>query len=109
MSSWSACRWTFRNRRRGGEWDDLLLDARFVAVLGVVETLTVAGFVRRKHAALNAAGETLDSILELGSQERRRVELHVFVRLAFQLKEPTERLLDVVEREPQSGRDPKTH
>ena len=108
-SRWSAERRLRRNCFGGGERNDLLLHARLVASLHVVQPLLIARFIRRVYAALNPAGKRLDAILERRTEERISAKLKVLIWLSFQFEHETERLLDVVQREAETGRDPELH
>ena len=75
----------------------------------MLKAFLLSRLVRTVNPTLNSARQRFDAILRCRTQKRRGVELDIFVRLALELKKKTESLLDVIERKPKTGRDPKLH
>src|SRR5262252_5330729 len=83
----------------GRKGHDLLLNSRLIACGNVVEAFHVASFVRRVDAALNAARERFDAILQRRTQQRIGRKLNVLIRLSGEHEEIADRFLDVIQRE----------
>jgi len=102
-------RWRSRDCSRCGKRHDLLLHARLVTEFNGVKTLLLTSLVGRKDATLDAARQRLDTVLHRRPQQCCRIELDVFVGLAFQLERYAEGFLDVVEAEAKARSNPALH
>src|SRR5262245_12190893 len=80
------------------KWNNLLLDPWLIAVGYIIEAFEVACFIGRIDAALYTPGQRLDTIFHCRTQQRICIKLHIFIRLTFELKQPAESFLDMIQR-----------
>src|SRR5262245_50924255 len=107
-------RWRWRRRRSRylsgrAQWNDLLLNARLVTELHRSVFFFSPRLVGRQDATLNGARQRLHPLLVRRAEKRLSIEFQIFPRHSVEIKELTDRLLDVVETKAETRGDPAPH